>query len=147
MVESQDIRRFDFEVPLESGVLDIRMAVVRLWDDAKEDSCSRFNIQMKLRNEKAEDVVEDEILEGGTWTVVAHSDHNPTDGHNIRDSADQKQLHVDVHPHIAGQGYNKVYIRICDGNPPETNEEAIGTVKSFMKQNADTILQDYIQYF
>ena len=147
MVEARDIQRYDFRVPYENGSFKARLAIIRLWDDAEEDSCSRFNIQLKLRNKQAVDLVDDDSLNGGTWTVVAHSDHNPNGGHNIRDSTDEKQLHIDVHPHVSGKGYNNCHSMLTNGRPPEVNDEAIQFVEEYMRNNADAILRQYFQFF
>lgn len=147
MVESRDIRRSDLEVSHPNGRLILRMASVRLWDDDEEEDCSRFNVQIKLKNEQAQSIIDEDFLDGGTWTVVAHSDHNPNGGHNIHNQEDQKQLHIDIHPKITNKGYNETRIRICDGNPPETNDEAIRFVEDYMKNNAENILKQYLDYF
>lgn len=92
-------------------------------------------------------IIDDDYLEGGTWTVIAHSDHNPNGGHDIRDENDNKQLHVDVHPKLSNGGYNKTYLKISDGNPSENNNTAIMNVTRFMRSQAEVLLHEYINYF
>lgn len=147
MVESRSIQRSDIDTTHETHSVQLRMAVVRLWDDSESSSCSRFNVQLKIRNKEVEDFIDDAKLDGGTWTVIAHSDHNPNGGHDIRDEDDRKQLHVDVHPSVTGQGYNHTYLRICHGNPPETNEKAIDTVVDFIQSRKKEIVTRYLEYY
>lgn len=146
MIEDRQIERNNFDVEYEDESLTIRLAIVRLWDDISQVSCSRFNVQLKLRNKEATKVLDDKILDGGTWTVFAHSDHNPNGGHNIRDDEDEKQLHIDVHPKITGQGYNICHKQLCGGNPPDRNGEAIRVVTKYMRSKASELLYEYTEY-
>lgn len=147
MVESRDIERFDTPIQYKGYSFNLRLTVVRLWDQKRSDHCSRFNLQLKVFNDSVENYIEEERLEGGKWTVLAHSDHNPYGGHNVHDPDDIKQLHVDVHPSINNGGYNRCYDKICDGNPPESNDEAIEIVREYMMKNSERILSDYMAYF
>lgn len=146
MIEERNIQDYNFSVPYRNKSFNVRLSVVRLWDDAEEPSCSRFNIQLKLRNSQASNVVNDDFLDGGTWTVVAHSDHNPSGGHDIRDESDSKQLHIDVHPYVTGKGYNRCYSMLSDGSPPAENDEAIRFVREFMIDNAGSIIEKYLDF-
>lgn len=147
MVESRSIQRSDINTTHENHSIQLRMAVVRLWDDSESSSCSRFNVQLKIRNEEVENFIDDCKLDGGKWTVIAHSDHNPNGGHDIRDGTDRKQLHVDVHPAVTGKGYNHTYLRICHGKPPKTNDEAIETVVDFIQSRKEEILTRYLEHY
>jgi len=146
MVESRSIERTDINTQYNGHSINLRMAVVKLWDDSESDVCSRFNVQIKFRNSEVEDFIDDEKLDGGKWTVIAHSDHNPHGGHDIRDGNDRKQLHVDVHPRITGDGYNHTYQQLCNGNPPSANEDAIRTVVSFIHSRKEEIMKRFLNH-
>lgn len=145
MVESRSIERTDIDTEYEGHSIDLRMAVVKLWDDSESDVCSRFNVQIKFRNSEVENFIDDNKLDGGKWTVIAHSDHNPHGGHDIRDGSDRKQLHVDVHPRITGDGYNHTYHQLCNGSPPTANEDAIRTVVSFVHSRKEEIVKRFLR--
>lgn len=148
MIESRDIQREDFRVSHKLGNINIRITTVRLWDDKTEPECSRFNIQMKLSNEEVSKMLNEGCLEGGNWTVIAHSDHNGNDeGHDIRDKNDCKNLHLDIHPKVTNKGYNITHKRICGGNPPNTNDDAINYMIRYMKENCEQILNIYLNFY
>lgn len=145
MIESREIKRSDLNVNYESHSINLRMAIVKLWDNSDTTTCSRFNVQIKIRNSEVESFIDDYKLDGGDWTVVAHSDHNPNGGHDIRDENDRKQLHVDVHPCLSGE-YNHTYLRICGGKPPKTNDEAINTVVRFLNRKKEDIMKKFLNH-
>lgn len=147
MVESRNINRSDLKLSHSVGDITYRLTTVRLWDDEDLDNCSRFNIQMKLDNEYAEEFINSDFLDGGKWTVIAHSDHNPNGGHNIRNKKDCKNLHIDIHPKTSSKNYNKTYTQICGGKPPNTNEKAIRIIQEYIKENANTILSTYLNWY
>lgn len=145
VIVSREIERSDIPIQYNGKTVRLRLARVRLWDNPDKDDCCRFNVQIKIRNKEVKEIIDDKKLDGGTWTVIAHSDHNPKGGHDIRDKTDPKQLHIDVNPY--DHNYNKCYKNICGGNPPESNSEAIKYVCEFIKDNSKMLLQDYLDYF
>lgn len=148
VVDSREINRSDINLSHpDLGEITYRLTTVRLWDNSDDDFCSRFNIQMKLDNNYAKKFINEDCLDGGNWTVIAHSDHNPNGGHNIRDSEDQKNLHLDIHPSESSKNYNNTHTRICGGNPPDTNKKAIKVVEDYIRGNSTKILNTYLDWF
>lgn len=146
MVEDRDIRRYDIPISYHNRQITLRLSVVRLWDDSN-DEFSRYNIHLKIPNSSVNGLIDDKKLDGGKWTVIAHSDHNPNGGHNIRDLGDSKQLHIDIHPYNKDlKEYNVCHAKLCDGHPPKSNEKAISLVKNYMRQNTKIILMDYLDF-
>lgn len=66
MVESKNIQRSDFKIYFQGEKINIRLAVVKLWDDSSSDECSRFNVQLKLRNNEAKEYFYEDWLDGGS---------------------------------------------------------------------------------
>ncbi|SDY32545.1 hypothetical protein [Halopenitus persicus] len=80
----------------------------------------------------------------GTWTEIAHSDHNPTSGHNIYDRNDPKQFHVDVnHPYRSNQ-YATVYTKLANGAPPKPVGKAANLAKTVLVGGAERFLDDFL---
>ena len=141
-IVSRNIQSENIYVTYNGEKIGLQITKVRLWTGYNSDECDRFNVQLKINNQDARDKISDSVLDGGTWTVIAHSDHNPDGGHNIRSKLDNKQLHIDIHPE--NEGYTKVYDKICGGNPPKSNNKAINIASNYMKSNAYSILDTYI---
>lgn len=140
---SRDIQREDLYINYQDQILKMQITKVRLWTNHSSNECDRFNVQLKIDNNDADDKIADSFLDGGSWTVIAHSDHNPDGGHDIRCQSDRKQLHIDIHPY--DNRYTKVYDKICNGNPPQSNNKAIKIITRYMRSNTLGILKQFIQ--
>lgn len=140
MIAARDITRFNTETMVRGVCLPIRIVTVRLWEaDDTTAECDRFNIQVKVQNDAAARLVPEEWLETGTWTCVCHSDHNPTDGHDIRSNGDSKGAHIDVHPHKTARGYATVLGHLFDGSPPASNNAVIQYIEHYIRTNMNEL--------
>jgi hypothetical protein len=81
---------------------------------------------------------------GDSWTEIAHSDHNPVSGHDIYDSADTKQFHIDVNSSRQPDQYVKVYRKLYNGNPPRPVGKAANAAKRVLVSNKERFLDDFL---
>lgn len=94
----------------------------------------------KVANKRNENI---NFQSSDSWVQVAHSDHNPNkpSGHNIYNSSDSKQLHIDIQdPENPKGDYKDVIKRICNGNPDRPTGKALAYVEQYMKRNCNSIL-------
>lgn len=90
------------------------VAPTLIWHHRKRGDIDAFMISLAVHNQSLDALGYHRWKDGGSWTEVAHSDHNPVDGHDIYDRKDPKQLHVDVN-HPFKRGYVEVYKKLSKG--------------------------------
>lgn len=114
-----------------------------VWFEQKVNHPDAFTVTLAVSDETLREVSATAVSSSGTWTHLAHSDHNPPRAHDIYDPDDQKGLHIDVeHPHR--RGYRKVYKKLAGGSPPAPTGTAVTVVADYIEKRRFRLLSDYI---
>ena len=117
---------------------------VFIWNGQKRGDIDEFVVPLAVSNNSLQRIEPSIPTRGESWTEIAHSDHNPTSGHDIYDSTDTKQFHVDVnHPHRTDQ-YVKVYRKLYNGNPPKPVGKAANAAKKLLVSKKERFLEDFL---
>ncbi len=103
-----------------------------------------FIVSLAVSNQSLERIDPTVPTRGNTWTEIAHSDHNPDSGHDIYDSTDTKQFHIDVNNPRHPNQYVKVYRTLYNGNPPTPIGKAANAAKRLSIPNKERFLDDFV---
>lgn len=115
-----------------------------IWNGSKQGDMDEFVVTLAIKNTSLQRIAPALLTTNGTWTEIAHSDHNPTSGHDIYDPNDNKQFHVDVnHPYKPDQ-YSKVYTKLANGAPPKPVGKAANLAKKILVADKERFLDDFL---
>ncbi|MFB6177087.1 MAG: hypothetical protein ABEI99_08110 [Halobaculum sp.] len=113
------------------------------WRRRQRGDADAFVVSLAVNSGDLFDLSEDNSISRHGWTEIAHSDHNPVDGHDIYDSSDPKQFHIDVND-PTGDKYTRVYRKIERGDPPRPVGTAADLAKRILEQRRKRFLSDYL---
>jgi hypothetical protein len=117
---------------------------VFIWNGQKRGDMDEFVVNLAVKNTSLQRIEPALLTTDGNWTEIAHSDHNPTSGHDIYDRSDFKQFHVDVnHPYKSNQ-YSKVYTKLANGSPPKPVGKAANLAKTVLVGQKERFLDDFL---
>ena len=117
---------------------------VFIWNSPKRGDMDEFVVTLAVKNTSLQRIAPALPTTNGTWTEIAHSDHNPTSGHDIYDPNDTKQFHVDVnHPYKSNQ-YSRVYTKLANGSPPKPVGKAANLAKKVLVAKKERFLDDFL---
>ncbi len=124
--------------------IDVLVVPTLIWEWPKRGHPDEFIVVLAIANDSLQQLGYSGLVNGGSWTEVAHSDHNPDTGHDIYDHSDPKQLHIDVnHPHDQSR-YSQVYRKLANGAPPRPTGRAADMAKEILVRNQIRFLRDYL---
>lgn len=115
-----------------------------IWRGSKRGDVDEFVVSLAVSNSSLSALGYNSVTTGGSWTEIAHSDHNPTDGHDIYDRSDPKQLHVDVNQPYADREYAVVYRKLKNGSPPTPVGTAANVAKKLLVLHRTRFLSDFL---
>lgn len=115
-----------------------------IWHRRKQGDIDAFIVSLAVENKSLAALGHGKKRNGGTWTEIAHSDHNPIKGHDIYDPNDPKQLHVDVNHPFQSYNYVEVYIRLSRGSPPKPVGKALNRAKKILVNRSTHFLDDFL---
>ena len=126
--------------------ISVRFLVVPvfIWNGQKRGNMDAFIVTLAVSNQSLKRIDPAVPTRGESWTEIAHSDHNPDSGHDIYNSADTKQLHIDVNSPRHPSQYVKVYRKLYNGNPPRPVGKAANAAKTLLVSNKERFLDDFV---
>ena len=144
---AKDVRYREVVDTYQNEVIRFRVVFALMWyKPNKSGDCDAFFISLHARNADLMNIAPTTVLDSGGWTEIAHSDHDPnsSSGHDIYDSSDSKQLHVDINQKL-GDGYTKTFKRIAGGKPPHPTGKAANVAADYLERNCSSFLQIYLR--
>lgn len=124
----------------------IRFLVVPIfiWNGPKQGDMDEFVVTLAIKNTSLQRIAPTLSTTNETWTEIAHSDHNPTSGHDIYNPNDTKQFHVDVNHPYKSDTYSKVYTKLANGSPPKPVGKAANLAKTVLVGHKERFLDDFL---
>lgn len=115
-----------------------------IWHRRKRGDIDAYIVSLAVSNGSLAQLGHRLKASSGDWTEIAHSDHNPVNGHDIYDPSDPKQLHVDINHPFQRNQYVEVYTHLSRGSPPKPVGKALNKSKSILKHRSTRFLDDYL---